>query len=151
MPRVLIAVAAVGGCILAAQALAATGAQSAAPPTVRVTGVVDSVQGVDNPPADTSGGDVLTFTQKLTNASGRKVGTSSAFCTRIAPERGHECQGTFVLPKGQVFVSGPDPETAKRHPLAIVGGTGLYEDVGGHVNLEHASAVKDRIVFVFRR
>jgi hypothetical protein len=151
MPRVLIALAAVGGCILAAQALAATGEQSAVPPTVRVTGVVDSVQAVDNPPADDSGGDILTFTQKLTNAGGKKVGTASAFCVRTAPGQMRECQGTFDLPRGQVFVSGPDPETAKRHPLAIVGGTGLYADVGGHVNLEHVTAVKDRVVFVFRR
>ena len=137
-------------CVAGSQALATAAPERRAPATVRLTAVVDSVNQVDNAPQGDSQGDVLVFTQKLT-AGGRQVGTSDAYCVRTAPGRVRECQGTFFLPKGQVFVSGPDPDGVPRHALAIVGGTGAYTDVHGHVTLDHKSPVEDRDTFTFKR
>lgn len=137
--------------IAASQALATAAGERRAPATVKLKAVVDSVNQVDSAPGGDSAGDLLVFTQKLTGAGGQSLGSASAYCVRTAPGRMRECQGTFVLPRGQVFVSGPDPDGVKRHALAIVGGTGAYADVRGQVMLDHVSAVEDRDTFRFKR
>lgn len=145
------AVAVLGACIVGSSALVAGAAGPKGPATVRLKAVVDSFHQVDNAPEGDSQGDVLVFTQKLTDAAGRQIGTSDAYCVRTAPGKVRECQGTFFLPKGQVFVSGPDPDGVKRHALAITGGTRAYADVRGHVTLDHKSAVEDADTFTFIR
>jgi len=151
-PRLVkVGVVAVAGGALAVPALAADAASRKPPPTVRLTAEVDSVNLVDTGAPGDSQGDMLIFTQKLTNRRGRRIGSADAFCVRTAPGRMRECQGTFELPKGQVFVSGPDPDGVKRHKLAIVGGTRTYQGVRGWVTLRHVTATRDRDVFVFRR
>ena len=151
MKRVHLAAGVTVCCILGLQALPASAGGPRAPATVRVTAVVDSAHLVDNAPEGDSQGDMLVFTQKLTDRAGREIGTADAYCVRTAPGRVRECQGTFFLPRGQVFVSGPDPDGVKRHSLAIVGGTRAYEDVRGHVVLDHESEVKDNDTFRFKR
>lgn len=144
------AVAVLGACIVGSSSLVAGAAGPKGPATVKLDAVVDSFHQVDNAPEGDSQGDVLVFTQKLT-AGGRQIGTADAYCVRTAPGKVRECQGTFFLPKGQVFVSGPDPDGVKRHALAIVGGTRAYADARGHVTLDHQSAVEDRDTFHFTR
>ena len=151
MTRVHIALAVFAACTLGTSALATAAGKPRAGSTLRVTAVVDSVNQVDNAPAGDSQGDLLVFTQKLTDARGRQVGTADAFCVRTAPGRVRECQGTFFLPRGQVFVSGPDPDGVKRHALAIVGGTGAYTDARGHVTLLHRTPLEDADTFHFKR
>lgn len=151
MNRAHLAVGVLACCIAGSQVLPAAAGGARAPATVRLTATVDSFHQVDNLPEGDSPGDMLVFTQKLTDARGRQIGTSDAFCVRTAPGRVRECQGTFFLPKGQVFVSGPDPDGVSRHSLAIVGGTGAYQDVRGHVVLDHRTAVEDRDTFRFKR
>jgi hypothetical protein len=151
MKRVHLAVGVLACCIIGSQALSATAGSPRAPETVRLTATVDSVQQVDNGAPGDSQGDMLVFTQKLTDRTGKQIGTSSAYCVRTAVGKARECQGTFFLPKGQVFVSGPDPDGVRRHALAIVGGTRAYEDVGGHVTLDHETPVQDRDTFHFER
>ena len=152
MTRLPIAVGVLACAIVGSQALAATAAdERRAPATVRVTATIDSAHQVDNAPEGDSQGDVLVFTQKLADAGGRAVGRADAYCVRTAPGRVRECQGTFFLPKGQVFVAGPDPDGVARHALAIVGGTGAYAGVRGSVTLDHANPTTDRDTFTFTR
>jgi hypothetical protein len=145
------AVAVLGACIIGSSSLVAGAAGKGSPATVKLKAVVDSFHQVDNAPEGDTQGDVLVFTQKLTDASGKQIGTADAYCVRTAPGRVRECQGTFFLPKGQVFVSGPDPDNVKRHALAITGGTKAYTDARGHVTLDHKSAVEDGDTFTFTR
>ena len=151
MTRFRMTIAVLACCIIGSQALAATAGERGGPATVRLTAVVDSFHQVDNAPEGDSQGDVVVFTQKLADADGRRVGRSDAYCVRTAPRRVRECQGTFFLPKGQVFVSGPDPDGVRRHALAIVGGSRSYADVRGHATLDHTSAIEDNVTFHFKR
>jgi hypothetical protein len=138
-------------CAAGSQAVAGAAGDRKAPATLQLKAVVASADQVDSAPRGDSGGDLLVFTQKLTAPGGRSLGTADAFCVRTAPGRMRQCQGTFLLPKGQVFVSGPDPDGVQRHSLAIVGGTRAYAGARGHVTLHHVSAVEDRDTFTFKR
>ena len=151
MTRILMAAAVLATFVAGTQALTASAGQSRGPANVELTANVDSARQVDNAPAGDSQGDMLVFTQKLTDARGRQRGAADAYCVRTAPGRMRECQGTYVLPRGQVFVTGPDPDGVKRHALAIVGGTGAYANVRGRVRLNHVTPTRDRVSFRFRR
>ena len=151
MSRAHVTFAALVGCVAALYAVPAAARAPRPPATVKATASVDAVHQVDNAPEGDSAGDLLVFSQKLRNATGREIGSASAFCVRTVPGKMRECQGTFVLPRGQVFVAGPDPDGVQRHALAIVGGTGAYSGIRGTLTLEHVSAVEDRDTFRFRR
>jgi hypothetical protein len=90
---------------------------------------------VDNPPRRReSAGDQLLITQRLRNASNRRVGRVHASFV-FAPGRRSAAQGsgTFVLRNGQIVVSGilDGRGRTRRDTLAIVGGSGAYNGARG--------------------
>jgi allene oxide cyclase len=81
-------------------------------------------------------GNLLTWHNKVYNpANVEQVGTDQGSCVRIAPAEGSwECNWTTFLKGGQITVQGPYYDT-KNSVLAITGGTGVFSDARGDMNL----------------
>ena len=84
-----------------------------------------------------STGDILTFHNKLFDETDTtKVGTLQGQCVRESPRAGTwECWWTMSLTDGQVTVEGPFSDTSDT-AFAVTGGTGLYENVRGSMQVE---------------
>jgi hypothetical protein len=106
-------------------------ADGATPPAqIRITDVQTSYLRM---PAATGGsaGSVEIIKQRLYNPSLSEspIGSSSLVCTYL-DKRARTCTGTYALPKGNIVVAGA---IASRllYEIAVVGGTGLYDNARG--------------------
>ncbi len=82
----------------------------------------------------------------LTDRYGRRVGRSHLICILIRMgERG--CHGTYVFPRGHIMVSGI--VQANAYTLAVIGGTGLYDNARGTLTVTrtHRKPVRDLVIF----
>jgi allene oxide cyclase len=83
-----------------------------------------------------SAGDLLTFANELFDADdARRVGQDQGFCVRIVAGASWQCRWTSFLPGGQLTVEGPvfDGQGSR---LAVTGGTGIYANVSGWMDLK---------------
>jgi hypothetical protein len=89
-------------------------------------------------------GNLLTFHNKVYNtADATQVGADQGTCARIAPAEGSwECSWTTFLAGGQITVEGPYYDT-KNSVLAITGGTGVYRNARGQMNLNARNGGKE--------
>ncbi|MES4908388.1 MULTISPECIES: hypothetical protein [unclassified Streptomyces] len=99
-----------------------------------------------------SQGDELIITGNVLQNS-QPVGTFSEVCTltRVAPGDVSDllCQGTLVLPQGQLTFQGRFTITAAGPPdvtLAITGGTGVYRTAHGYIQAVNPGAAQTEIV-----
>jgi allene oxide cyclase len=108
--------------------------------------VTDTV--INTGPKGDSTGDLLTFHNRLYNATNTKViGRDQGSCIRINPARGSwECMWTNFVPGGHITVEGPFFDT-RDSVVTITGGTGGYRNVRGQMLL-HAKA-NGQFDFVF--
>ncbi len=73
----------------------------------------------------------------LTDRMGRLVGRSHLICILVSSsERG--CHGTYVFPRGNIMVSGIVQTNG--YVLAIVGGTGFYNNARGAMRVSPSGA-----------
>lgn len=106
-------------------------ADGATPPAqIRITDVQTSY--VRTPSANgRSAGSVEIIKQRLYNPSVSQsaIGSASLVCTYL-DTRARTCTGTYALPKGNLVVVGA---IASRllYDIAVVGGTGLYDNARG--------------------
>ena len=114
--------------LLAAVAVVgAGGAQSiTGPALIRVTAVTDFERGLDGPDVQVSEirdrrGDRIGWAVVLCRdlGSGGPLGSASAYCF-----------GTYSFPKGRIQTTGIR-KSRSSYVMAVVGGTGLYSNVGG--------------------
>jgi hypothetical protein len=112
-------------------ALAATAASGAVGPyPIRITDVQTSYTYV--PRANgRSAGAIELVKQRLYNPSVSQspIGRSSLMCT-FFDARERSCSGTYFLPKGTLVVSGVI-QSRLLYAVAVVGGTGLYDNARG--------------------
>jgi len=87
--------------------------------------------------AGDSTGDLLTFHNKVYDETDTTVaGNDQGACVRMSPKAGTwECNWTTYLADGQITVQGPFYDT-RDSTLAILGGTGTYENARGSMDLE---------------
>lgn len=102
----------------------AAGSASTGPATIRIT----DRQVLDKQLGDGVGAREVVRTI-LYKPGTRSIGQSALLCTYITP-RLRSCTGTFSLPRGSIVVSGL-LSTRLLYELAIVGGTGLYDNARG--------------------
>jgi hypothetical protein len=88
-------------------------------------------QGFNSPPLM---GDMFAITSDMQTKAGAHVGTLEAMCmiTRGGNNSRGPCYGVFALKGGQIAGIALLSTTNVTH-IAIVGGTGVYEGVGGSV------------------
>jgi allene oxide cyclase len=133
-----LAVVAVAALIVAAVAVAAGSSstpQITQPTTLHVIEhpVTDTV--VNTGPRGDTTGDLLTFHNKLFNATNTTVvGRDQGSCIRIVPGRSWECTWTNFVRRGHITVEGPFFDSHDSL-VSVTGGTGIYRNVRGQMLL----------------
>jgi hypothetical protein len=133
-------------------ALAAAVAASAAtgPSTIRITDVQVQQRTLDLGPSGRGIGDVETVHVRLYNPSitEKTIGRGDLLCTYIDRRR-RTCDGTFSLPRGKLVVSGVI-STRLLYVVAVVGGTGLYDNARGMLTVTSTSFRPRHEILLFR-
>jgi hypothetical protein len=140
------------GAVVVLAALAAAAPAPAATPartvTLQARSQVEQAQTVDNQPAGPSAGDLLVFTERLLDPSGKEIGHDAAVCVTLFDARSL-CTGTYDLRGGQVMVQLLQPGPQRTYDQAITGGTGRYAGARGTVTV-HQGDGGDRFTFRIR-
>ena len=78
----------------------------------------------------------------------RSIGRSELLCTFVDRRRSRVCRGTYFLPKGKIIVGG-SLLYRQFYELAVLGGTGLYDNARGSLVVTRMGVhpVRDRMVF----
>lgn len=149
MKRAVISAAVAAGAILVFAVVSTTaGGSRAADSTVRVVEHATS-DAVTNGTADDSAGNVLTFANEVfDSADVKKVGSDQGYCIRIVVGKTWECNWTTFLSGGQITVEGPFSDTGNT-VLAITGGTGVYKNARGSMELVFHNPAGTKFDFVF--
>lgn len=125
-------------------------AASTGPATIRITNIEDTVVRVDVGVKGKSPGDMEVIRQRLYNArlTTRSIGRSELLCTFVDRRRSRICRGTYVLPRGRIVVGG-SLLYRQFYELAVLGGTGLYDNARGSLVVTRMGVhpVRDRMVF----
>jgi hypothetical protein len=137
----------VGAVVAAATAGVAPGLTR--PGTIRITSRevvntrVDGKRGL-------SAGDMDIVRELLFNTriTPKAIGHAELLCTYTVSTSRY-CQGTYFLPQGKIVVAGP-VYFRQLYELAIVGGTGLYDNVRGSVTATVTTSKPRREVLIFR-
>lgn len=143
-----------GALALAAAVAASLGARSEAgtgPATIRITDREVQVARVDIGRRGTSPGDVQVIRARLYNRrlTTRPIGRSELVCTFVDTRRSRICRGTYFLPRGKLIVDGP-LQYRQFYDLAVIGGTGLYDNARGSVTVTRTGTKPVRDLVVFR-
>ena len=80
----------------------------------------------------------------LKDRFGNLVGRSHLLCFLIRKGE-RNCHGTYVFPRGHIMVSGL--VQANSYTLAVIGGTGLYDNARGSVHVAPSGARANHRVF----
>src|SRR5262245_34205571 len=132
-------------------ALAVPGAQALdRPGTIQVTNKEIRHAHVDQGADGTSVGDIDVYTSLIFNKriTPRAIGRETMLCTTVGATI-QNCSATIILPRGQIVAEGLIG-TRLIHQLAVVGGTGLYNNVKGAVtitSLHRKKPVRELLVF----
>lgn len=147
MTRMLLCALA-GAVMVGGMAAAAPGLTG--PGTIRITSREVANTRVDVGNKGLSAGDMDIIREQLFNTriTPKAIGHAELVCTYTVKTSRH-CEGTFFLPKGKIVVGGPI-YFRQLYELAVVGGTGLYDNVRGSVTVTTTSSKPHREVIVFR-
>jgi hypothetical protein len=119
------------------------------PATIRITDREVQVTRIDVGAQGTSPGDTEIIRQQLFNlrVTSEPIGHSELVCTFVDSRRMRVCRGTYVLPKGNVVVGGT-LSYRQFYGLAVLGGTGLFDNARGSITVTrtHRRPVRDLVV-----
>jgi hypothetical protein len=145
------------GLPLAAAALFLTAAAAALgsrtldqPGAIRITDRLVKHTHVDGGHHGPGAGDFDFYRQLLFNKgiTANPIGHSDLTCVNTGTGSSN-CSGTYFLPKGKIMVGGV---IASRlfYELAVIGGTGLYDNVRGSVTVTFLGGVPAQEFLIFR-
>jgi hypothetical protein len=120
------------------------------PGTIRVTTRGIQQQFVDRPPRGRGPGDLLVTRQLVYNKgiTQKAIGHSDLVCTYTS-SYARQCNGTFTLPKGKIVVAGT-VTFRQFFELAVIGGTGLYDNVRGSLTVTLLTRRPQQELLLFR-
>jgi hypothetical protein len=128
-----------------------TAANGATPPAqIRITDVQTSYLYVPSANGGPAGSDEI-VKQRLYNPtlSRSPIGRASLICTFL-DARARNCTGTYMLPKGSLVVAGVI-SSRLLYEIAVVGGTGLYDNARGSLTVTSTDLrPRRREVLLFR-
>ncbi|HEU0304722.1 MAG TPA: hypothetical protein VFR32_09080 [Gaiellaceae bacterium] len=156
MPRVrlIFPILLLCGAVAASTVLA--GSELERPGVIRITNREISRKVVDLGDNGTSAGDQLIVTHLLFNRriTDRALGHDELLCTYLG--RGEvlgggsrSCTMTFFLPEGKLVVSGA-VHNLLLFTLPVMGGTGIYDNVGGTLTATFLGSSPTRQLLLFR-
>ena len=146
--------ATLGAAVAAFALLAATeGSRSVAttgPGTIKVTTRQVSYQRVDVGTRGRSPGDGEVITQLVynRNITPKSIGHVESICN-FTVGISRNCRATVFLPKGKLVLGGTI-RYQQLFELAVLGGTGLYDNARGSVTVTRISRKPTRNLYVFR-
>jgi hypothetical protein len=120
------------------------------PGAIRITDSETSHVHVDLGKSGKSSGDLdvyslLLFNKRITT---KAIGHAKLTCTAVGTT-GQSCTGAYFLPQGEIVVQGVITSRLI-YELAIVGGTGLYNNVRGAVTVTSLDRKPSKELLVFR-
>jgi hypothetical protein len=120
------------------------------PGTIRITNREVAHRIIDHGQRGRGPGDVEIVRSLLYNkgVTPRAIGHGEIVCT-FTGRRSRVCNGTFFLPKGKIVVSGA-MVFRQFYELAVLGGTGLYNNVQGSLTVTTVSPKPRRDFLTFR-
>lgn len=143
-------VGALTGAVLVAFPWESASEAGTGPGTIRITNRELQVTRVDLGQPGTSPGDVEVLRQQLFNrrVTPQPIGRAELVCTFVDSRRARVCRGTYFLPRGKLVVGG-SLEYRQFYDLAIVGGTGLYDNARGTLTVTRTARrpVRDLVIF----
>ena len=119
------------------------------PATIRINDRVLAVTRIDVGASGTSPGDTEVIRSALVQRGTRDmIGRGELVCTFVDGVRSRVCRGTYILPKGEIVVGG-SMLYRQFFDLAVLGGTGLYDNARGTMTVTRTARkpVRDMIVF----
>jgi len=138
-------------CAVLVTVLAASGAQALnTPGTVTVAGQEIRHAHIDMGKDGRSVGDLDVYTSLIYNKriTPRSIGRATMSCTGVGIS-GQNCSATYVLPRGEIVVQGVIGSRLF-YQLAVVGGTGFYNNVKGSLtvtSLRRQRPTRELLVF----
>jgi hypothetical protein len=143
--RTLLAATAVAAAT--ASLIAGSSGASTGPAQVRITDLQVSSRLV-RPAGGGIAGSVEMIRQRLYKPGARPIGSAYLVCTYL-DNRDRSCTGTYILPKGTIVVAGA-LATRLLYEIAIVGGTGLFDNARGTLTVTSTHLKPRREVLLFR-
>ena len=119
------------------------------PATIRINDRVLAVTRIDVGARGTSPGDTEVIRSVLVQRGTRDtIGRGELVCTFVDNVRARVCRGTYILPKGEIIVGG-SMLYRQFFDVAVLGGTGLYDNARGTMTVTRTARkpVRDMIVF----
>jgi hypothetical protein len=150
MKRTLQFALALGGLALFVNALAPASQALNRPGTIRITTRQVANQIVDHGARGRGVGDVQVVRMLLYNKglTPRAIGHAEQICT-FTGRRTRVCNGTYFLPRGKIIVSG-SLVYRQFYEFAVLGGTGLYNNVQGSMTVTSIRPSPRRDIATFR-
>lgn len=152
--QVVFAAAATGASLAVAGGISAVLASGQTlppgPKSIRITATQISDVRVDTGHPGRSAGDLEIIRERLFNRriTPRAIGHSEMVCTSTGGTSSN-CNATYFLPKGKIVISGP--RTFREiFEVAVVGGTGIYENVRGTLTVTSLGGKPERCLLFFR-
>jgi hypothetical protein len=138
------------GVLLAGAYAAFAGEAVTQPGTIRITDRQVKRKVVDVPPKGLSVGDLRSMWHLLYNRriTTRAIGHSELVCTSTG-NQSSMCNGTYFLPKGRIVVGGII-RSPLFYELAVLGGTGLYDNARGTMTVTSLRRRPVEELLVFR-
>jgi hypothetical protein len=141
-------VGAVAGMLAAGPGLTRSEAGTG-PATIRIYDRELAISRVDLGKRGTSPGDMEVVRLRLLQRSGSTIGRAEIVCTFADSVRSRVCRGTYILPRGKLVVGG-SIMYRRFYDLAIVGGTGLYDNARGTLTVTRTNRNPVRNLLVFK-
>jgi hypothetical protein len=119
------------------------------PATIRITDLELATSRIDFGRPGTSPGDMeIVRTRLRERVTLNTIGRAELECTFVDSVRSRVCRGTYILPKGKIVVGG-SILYRQFYDLAVLGGTGLYDNARGTLTVTrtHRRPVRDLVVF----
>lgn len=138
-----------GGLLLAIPA--SRGAEtSIGPAQIRITDREIASKRIDIGAHGRSAGDMQIMRHLLYNRrlSTRSIGHVEVICTFIVGNS-RNCRGTYFLPRGKLVVGG-SIIYPQFYELAVLGGTGLYDNARGTLTVTRTARNPNRSIVLFR-
>lgn len=124
-------------------------AASTGPARIPITSQDRSVARVDVGRRGKSPGDMEIVRQRLFDRTPRLIGRAEIICTFLDSRRSRSCRGTYILPKGRLVVAG-ELQFRQFFSLAVIGGTGLYDNARGTLTVTRTATRPVRELVLFR-
>jgi hypothetical protein len=150
MQRPAQTIALIGAVALLGGSSATAAEQLTGPGTIRITSREVKTTRVDVGKRGLSPGDLQIMRGLLYNrrVTPRPIGHAEVVCTFVV-RTSRNCNGTYFLPKGKIVVSGPI-FYRQLFEVAVIGGTGLYDNVRGSLTVTSLGKNPQRDLLVFR-